>query len=621
MTDVRGLDVPVVDGCRVLTSETIGYSDGAEQRVFDIVESAHDLSSTSDELAVQSTTWAERYHLSTGRANLLRPFALPPAGAVLEIGAGCGAITRYLGERCGSVDALEPVLARARVARSRTRDLDHVEVYVGSLGDVPAEPAYDLVVVVGVLEYVGDGASDLVAQSEFLRGIGRVLRPGGSLILAIENRLGVKYVAGAGEDHTRRVYDGVEGYPEGAPVRTYSRTELADLLCGVGLQPTFYAAFPDYKLTRTIMADSLFQSDPALAWRIPQFPSPDRSGVSARGVNEEHLWRALVDDGVGPHFANSFVVTASTGPEPAALWPPDRLAGYYQPDRRARYSTQTLVSRRDGVVRFARSPLRPADEETAGPIPMTLEESTLVPGRDLLEVLEQADEAELRDLLQRWVARADQMAADAGGYALDLFHHNFVQGGDGELRVIDEEWGAADVSRPEFLARGAFVTAWKLALRTPPGRWPCETVAELVVHLGAMFGLPESGEWLTDTVRREAAVESEILIETGWDLRAETQLDSIAAGLEETLTLRLADLPMGDRDHQRLEHERRRFADEHQRFTEQHAQYMELVGQFNEEREARNRAVANLQRLKSSRSWRMTEPFRKLSRRAGQWLP
>jgi hypothetical protein len=48
---------------------------------------------------------------------------------------------------------------------------------------------------------------------------------------------------------------------------------------------------------------------------------------------------------------------------------------------------------------------------------------------------------------------------------------------------------------------------------------------------------------------------------------------------------------------------------------------MELVGQFNEEREARNRAVANLQRLKSSRSWRMTEPFRKLSRRAGQWLP
>jgi len=620
MIDARGLDAPVVDGCRVLTSATIDYSDGAEQRVFEIVEAAGDLSSTSDELAVQATTWAERYHLSTARANLLRPFSLPPAAAVLEIGAGCGAITRLLGERCGSVDALEPVLSRARVARSRTRDLGNVEVFVGSLGDVPPEPAYDVVVVVGVLEYVGDGADDLGARSEFLRGIGRVLRPGGSLFLAIENRLGVKYLAGAGEDHTRRVYDGVEGYPDGAPVRTFSRSELTDLLCSAGLEPTFYAAFPDYKLTRTVMSDTLFDTDPPLAWRIPQFPSPDRSGVVARGVNEEHLWRALVDDGVGPHFANSFVVTASATSEAMSLWPAERLAAFYQPDRRARYSTETIVTRRDGSVRFERRPLRPA-EEGDGSITMTLSDAPLVPGRDLLEVLERADEAELGRQLRRWVELVDRMAVDAGGYAMDLFPHNFVEGPDGALAVIDEEWGTADYSRDEFLARGAFVTAWKLALRTPPGRWPCQTVGELVVHLGGLMGLSPSGEWLADAVAREASVEAEVLIETGWDMWAPTQLASITDRIQETLTLRLADMPMGDRDHQRFEQERQRFTDEHGRFTEQHERYMELVGQFNQEREARDRAVANLQRLKSSRSWRMTEPFRKLSRRAGQWLP
>ena len=95
------------------------------------------------------------------------------------------------------------------------RDLSNVEVFVGSLDDVPAEPVYDLVVVVGVLEYVGEGSADLGPQRAFLRQIEGVLRPGGSLLLAIENKLGVKYLAGAGEDHTGKVYDSVEGYPAG----------------------------------------------------------------------------------------------------------------------------------------------------------------------------------------------------------------------------------------------------------------------------------------------------------------------------------------------------------------------------------------------------------------------
>ncbi len=616
MTGVRSLDVPVVDGCRLLTTETIDYSDGAEQRVFDLVSAAEDLSSTSDELAVQATTWAERYHLSTARSNLLRPFTLPDGAAVLEIGAGCGAITRLLGERCGTVDALEPVLSRARVARSRTRDLDHVEVFVGSLGDVPAEPAYDLVVVVGVLEYVGGGARELTAQAEFLRQIRTVLRPSGSLFLAIENRLGVKYLAGAGEDHTRVVFDGVEGYPAGAPVRTFSRSELTDLLCTAGLSPTFFSAFPDYKLTRTVLADQLYETEPSLAWRIPQFPSPDRSGVTARGVNEERLWRSLVADGAGAAFANSFVVIAAADRDPTELWPADRLAGYYQPDRRARYSTETLVVRGPEGVQFLRHPLRPATGEPDPSVGMALAASALVPGRDLLEELETADEDELARQLERWVAIADVLAAESGGYALDGFPHNFVVGEDGELRVIDEEWGTSDLTREEFLARGAFVTAWKLGLRTSPGRWPVTNFRDLVVYLGGIMGLPPDGGWLAGAIAREAALESEILIETGWDLRGPSQVESITLGLEETLAMPLADLPLGDRDHQRLVAERERFTAEHERFTAEHKRFTDLVEVFNQTRDARDRAVTNLQRLRASRSWRYTAPVRKMVRLA-----
>ena len=77
MTGMRGLAAPTVDGCAILTPTTSTYRDGAEERVYGVIRDATDLSSMSDQLAAQATSWAERYHLATSRANLLRPFALP----------------------------------------------------------------------------------------------------------------------------------------------------------------------------------------------------------------------------------------------------------------------------------------------------------------------------------------------------------------------------------------------------------------------------------------------------------------------------------------------------------------------------------------------------------------
>ena len=616
MTAVRALAAPTADGCTILAPTTSSYRDGAEERVYDVIRDAADLSSMSDELAAQATSWAERYHLATARANLLRPFALPKDAVVLEIGAGCGAITRYLGEHCGWVDALEPVLSRARAARARVRDLDNVEVFVGSLGDLPADQDYDVVVVVGVLEYVGEGSADLRAQQAFLGQIEGVLRPGGSLLLAIENRLGVKYLAGAGEDHTGRVYDSVEGYPAGTIARTFSRSELTGLLESAGLAPSFYCAFPDYKLPRAVLSDALFASVPQLAWRIPQFPSPDRVGRSSRALNEERLWRALVQDGLGPNFANSFVVVAQKGPRRGDgddLWPLGQLAAFYQPDRRAVYATQTLVCERDGTTVFRRSPLRPVP---AGRPPMgglqdpgrVHEESALAEGTDLLEVLEGADDDLLASYLRRWVAVAEAEALDRGGwFEPDLLPHNLVEAADGSLEIIDREWRPSVVSRDEFLARGVLVTAFKLVWRTPPSRWPCDSFGEAAVYLGVMVGLDPSGDWLVSAVQREAEFEAEVLIETGWDLKAPTQLESVRRNLEETLAMPLSWLPLGSRDHERLAEA----LEGNERYSEWHEQ---LTAD-------RDRLRAEVDAIKVSGSWRLTEPVRTVSKIARRRLP
>jgi protein-L-isoaspartate O-methyltransferase len=169
------------------------YSDGdeAEQRLADIVNSASDRSVDSREIANQITDWPSRYHLDARRSNLLRALGDKLEGSVLEVGAGCGAITRYLGELGLDVVAIEGGARRAAIAASRCLDLSNVAVVADDFRRLPRGKLFNVVTLIGVLEYARvyfsgesqDPVADLLARCvEFLR-------PGGILVIAIENQL------------------------------------------------------------------------------------------------------------------------------------------------------------------------------------------------------------------------------------------------------------------------------------------------------------------------------------------------------------------------------------------------------------------------------------------------
>ena len=134
----------------------IAYDDGeiVEQRIGAIIEHASDISVLSTELRQHCTDWPSLYHLSSTRANILRPFQDVLEGRdVLEIGAGCGAITRYLGESGAHVLALEGTPRRAAIARSRTRELPNVMVVTDRFDDFKWDHQFDVITLIGVLEY------------------------------------------------------------------------------------------------------------------------------------------------------------------------------------------------------------------------------------------------------------------------------------------------------------------------------------------------------------------------------------------------------------------------------------------------------------------------------------
>ena len=175
---------------------------------------------------------------------------------------------------------------RAICARQRTGDLDNVEVFIGTLQGAPAVAAYDVVVVMGVLEYVAEGRPDPEDYLQFLRQAAAFLQPGGTVILGIENPLGVKYLCGAPEDHSGRPFDSVEGYGRPGPARTFSRSVLESMVRAAGLSPSTFGLFPDYKLARLAFSDRLLEFEPQLAVQIPHFPSPDWAVFAPRVANE-----------------------------------------------------------------------------------------------------------------------------------------------------------------------------------------------------------------------------------------------------------------------------------------------------------------------------------------------
>ncbi len=150
---------------------------------------------------------AEISLLDWQRASWLPLIGLPAASAALDIGSGYGAITHALSRGVQQVYSVEAISERIAFTRIRLEQegISNVQLVQGSALELPfGEAGFDLIVVNGVLEWVGEWTevgSPRDVQLGFLRKLHTMLKPHGVIVIGIENRFGYQFFQG-GIDHS-----------------------------------------------------------------------------------------------------------------------------------------------------------------------------------------------------------------------------------------------------------------------------------------------------------------------------------------------------------------------------------------------------------------------------------
>lgn len=479
------------------------YSDGdsVEEGISKLLDGVVDRSVLSDEMTALQKDWPTFYYFSSRRANLLRPLAkkLLSGARVLELGCGMGAVTRYLGETCAEVVAVEGSRRRGAVAAKRCADLPNVTVLIDEIKSLPANLGkFDVVTLIGVLEYArrygGPGA-----EVKMLETAKSFLKPDGFLILAIENKLGLKYFAGVPEDHLGRRWIGItNGYRDDS-ICTWSRKELTELLSKAGFAHwEQFLVLPDYKLPVSVVTP--------LGLQTPEFNLEAFLCQSSRPFeqmpffNMSEAWQSVFKGGLLADLADSLCFVATPG-KSREVFEEGVLADHYGNTGivKAKFAKRVCIKKGDNAIKVEKTRIAPGESpQTENLLHMVKNESyhngellssrlsRIVMRRDW--TLEEFFEA-LTPLVDILKGNMDSEGL-CDGALMDLTPFNIVMEEDGP-RAFDLEWVSKERLPIQFiLYRGIYHTLGKLIPMRKSSKHNVSTFLELFEEFIKRLNLP-----------------------------------------------------------------------------------------------------------------------------------
>lgn len=287
------------------------YTDGdIEDKMLDIA--MYNPPEDFPKIIEREKSWPIFYHFSPLRSNIIDWIPFKKTDKVLEIGSGCGAVTGALARRAGSVTCIDLSKKRSMVNAYRNRNADNITIMVGNFKDIEPNLGkdYDYVLLIGVFEYGQAYIGGATPYEDFMRICDRHRKLDGRLVIAIENKFGLKYWAGCREDHLGTYFSGLEGYHEGGSARTFTRHGLEKILDKAGIHEyAFYYPYPDYKFATAIYSDRYLPKKGELSNNLRNF---DRDRVLL--FDEKQVFDEIINENEFPLFSNSYLLVVGGAP-------------------------------------------------------------------------------------------------------------------------------------------------------------------------------------------------------------------------------------------------------------------------------------------------------------------
>lgn len=214
--------------------------------------------------------------------NILNWYPFEKNQRVLEIENKIEKLTEMLRKKCNIVKSIKQL-----------SELDYIE------------EKFDIVTLIGINEYQKIDLENLVIRLE------KVLNPDGKILIAVDNKFGLRFWAGNPEKILNQKFTSLIGYNnETLKTETYTKKYIENILKGIGYNTRFYYPLPDYKLPNVIFTDE----------QLPKYNSIDKYNPyflekSDILFNEIDVFREILKTNkeMFTFFANSFLVEITKG--------------------------------------------------------------------------------------------------------------------------------------------------------------------------------------------------------------------------------------------------------------------------------------------------------------------
>ena len=177
--------------------------------------------------------------------------------------------------------------------------VDEYSYFVEALDD---GKKYDVIIMYDLYDFC---ISNKQSVRELIDNLLSIKKNNGKLLLALENKLGMKYFAGCQEEQRGGYYIGIEDYCKwDDAIQPLSKKELEDIIKEFNnVTYRFYYPYPDYKYPTMIYTDDCLPKEGELS-RNTRNVDMDRYVM----FDEARAFDSVIKAGLFPEFSNSYLV-------------------------------------------------------------------------------------------------------------------------------------------------------------------------------------------------------------------------------------------------------------------------------------------------------------------------